>query len=142
MGGGGDHVFGGDRAVLLEMGGKVLVQVHRNEGGELHEAGIDAPAGAAVAPGDDADHFLLEPGDGLGFGEDVDAGGVAARVDGAGHQGHGAGGGGVALVGHDGDGGEHGDGGLADADDVAARAQNFEEVDDVLDIFVEAEGAG
>ena len=48
----------------------------------------------------------------------------------------------MAAVSHDGDGGEHGDAGLAHRDDVRFGAHRLEEADDVGDVVVEAEGPG
>ena len=66
----------------------MAVEVHRHEGGELDEAGIDPPLRALEAQGHAADQVLLEPGDRLFLGEIVDLGRGDARVDRPGHQGN------------------------------------------------------
>ena len=119
----------------------MAIGVHRHEGRELDEARIDAPARPGVARRNGRDEVALEPVDRAFEGKLVHLGRIDARVDGAGHQRHAARLRRVSRLRHDGDGGEDLHARLADGDDVRARPDRLEEADDVLDIFVEAEGA-
>ena len=64
----------------------VALEVHAHEGGELHEARIDAAEGAVVAEGDRRDQVLLEPRSACCW-QARSPGRVDAGVDRAGHQG-------------------------------------------------------
>ena len=72
----------GEIDVLLD----VAFEIHRDESGELHEAGIDLPERALALKRHVVDQVLLEPFDRLALGEFVDLGRLDAGVDRAGHQ--------------------------------------------------------
>jgi hypothetical protein len=110
--------------------------------GELQEAGIDAPHGAAIAERHGGDQVALEPLDRVARRELVHLGRIDPGVDGPGHQRHAARLGPMTPLSHDGDGGEHGDAGLAHRDDVGLGSHRLEESDDVGDVVVEAERPG
>ena len=120
----------------------VAVEVHGHEGGELQEAGIDAPHGTAIAEGHGGDQVALEPRDRVARRELVHFCRIDPRVDGPGHQRHAARLGPMTPLSHDGDGGEHGDAGLAHRDDVGLGSHRLEEPDDVGDVVVEPEPPG
>ena len=132
---------------LRQMAGKIDVlldmalKVHRHEGGELHEAGIDLPERALALNGHVIDQIVLEPFERLALGEFVDLGRLDAGVDRAGHQGQRRRPRGVIVLRHDRGGGERRHRRLADRHHMRARAQLIEEGDQVLGIFVEAEFA-
>ena len=130
--------------VLVELLMRVVVpiDVHRHEGGELHEAGIDHAARAWVLPRDARDEIALEPAHGLAGGELVDLGRVDARIDGSRHQRHAARLRSVAVGRHHGDGGQRLHARLANSHEVRARTQLLQEFDEVVDIVVKAEGTG
>ena len=71
----------------IDMRLDVALQIHRDEGGELHEAGIDLPERALALDRHEVDQVLLEPCDRLALGEFVDLGRLDAGIDRAGHQG-------------------------------------------------------
>ena len=119
----------------------MAIGVHRHEGCELDESGINAPARPGVARRNARDEAALEPVDRTFEGKRVHLGRIHTRVDGAGHQRHAARLRRVFRLRHDGNGGKDLHARLADGDDVRARPHRLEEADDVLDIFVEAEGA-
>ena len=77
----------GEIDVLLD----VALEIHRDKGGELHEAGIDLAERALALHRHVVDQVLLEPFDRLALGEFVDLGRLDAGVDRAGHQGQGRG---------------------------------------------------
>ena len=109
--------------------------------GELHEARIDRAHEAGMREGHRADDVVLEPLDRFAFGELVDAGRIAARVDRAAHQRHRCGLARVVDRGHVRHGGEHRHGRLTDADDVHVGAEHANELDDVIDEVVEIEAS-
>ncbi len=119
----------------------VALHVHRHEGGQLHEAGIDLPASPRMAIGHGGDQLLLEPRHGLGQRQLVDLGRRRPGVHRPAHQGHGARLGGVLVLGHQGDGGQGVDARLAHRHHMRPRAHRLQELHDVVDIVVKAEGA-
>src|SRR6185437_8322728 len=68
--------------VLLD----VALEIHRDEGGELHEARIDFPERALALQRYVVDQVTFEPFERLALGELVDLGRLDARVDRARHQ--------------------------------------------------------
>ena len=125
--------------VQVEVRPDVPVDVHGQEGGELQEAGIDAPHGAAVAKGHGDDQVALEPSDRVAHRQLVDLGWIDPDVDGPAMSVMLRGCAGSSPFGHHGDGGQHGDAGLTHGDDVGLGAHRLEEPDDVGDVVVEAE---
>jgi hypothetical protein len=117
----------------------VSLDVHGHEGGELDEAGIDPPERPGIAHRHAGDQVLLEPFHRLRIGEFVDVGGIDPGVDWPGHQGHAARLRRIVVLRHHRGGDEDGDAGLAHRDHMGARPDGLEKVDDVLDVFVEAE---
>ena len=103
--------------------------------------GVDAAPRTRVAPGHGVDQVLLEPADVLAGGQLVDLGRADAAVDRAGHQGEAGRGGRVLVLGHHGHRCKRRHAGLANRHQVRARAHHREEIDDVVGVLVEAEGA-
>ena len=103
---------------------------------------IDPPSRALEPPGHHADHLVFEPGNILGLRQPIDLGGVPAGIDRASHQRHAARCRRMIILRHHGDRGQHRHRRLADAHDMAARPEEVEELDHMLDILVEAEAAG
>ena len=132
----------GEILVKLAVRFDVALDVHAHEGGELHEARIDAAERAGIAQRHRGGQRALEPFDGMLLGEFVDGGRIDAHVDGPRHQRHAARLRLVAGLRHHGGGGEHGDAGLAHRQHVGARPHHFQKLDQMIDIFVEAEAAG
>ena len=96
---------------------------------------------AGVAPGHAADQVVLEPFDRLAGGQLVDLGRVDAAVDRPGHQRHAARLRRVVVLRHQRHRGQRRHAGLAHRHQVRAWAEPFDEGDDVLDVFVQAEAA-
>ena len=130
-----------DMPEQVEMGAHVTRQVHRHEGGELDEAGIDMPPGAGIAGRHGSDQVGLEPVQRLGIGQLVDLGGIDTGVHRARHQGHGSGNGLVLVHRHGRHRHQQRGTGLANRDGVGTGADLFQEADQVIDILVGAEAA-
>src|SRR3984957_12547916 len=129
----------GDVLVELAVRFDVALDVHAHECRELHEARIDAAERARIAQRHRSGERTLEPLDGMLLGEFVHGGRVDAHVDRPRHQRHAARLRLVAGLRHHGCGGAHRHTGLAHCDHVSARPHHFEELDQMIDIFVEAE---
>ena len=140
LGGGGLGLLAA-RQVLVQflMRLQMTLDIHAHEGGELHEAGIDAPSAAGIAVGHGCDQVLLEPLHRLAFGEIVDLGRVDAGVDRAGHQRHRARLRRIVGLRHHRRRHQRGDARLAHRHQMRARPHRLEKAHDVADIFVEAE---
>jgi hypothetical protein len=126
----------------LPMRRHVAVEVHGHEAGELQEAGINVPPEAGIARRHLDDAVALEPLDAALLGELVDRGRRASGVDGAAHQGDGAGREGIALRLHAGDGRNHRNRGLADRENVQVRPKRAGHRHHVVDVVVEVEQPG
>ena len=119
----------------------VAVGVHRHEGEELHEARIDAPAGAAIAQRHGGDEVALEPGHRRPVASSLTLVGLTRVSTGPAIRVMLHGCAGLLVLGHQRDGRQHLHAGLAHAEHVRAGPDLFEEADDVVDVVVEAEGA-
>ena len=128
----------GEVDVLLDM----ALQVHRHEGGELHEAGIDFSERALALHRHVIDQVFFEPVDRLALGELVDLGRLDPRVDRSGHQGQRGRAGRVVVLRHDGGCGQRRDRRLADRHHVCARTDLVEEGDQMVGVVLEPEAAG
>ena len=125
----------------IDEGFRVALGVHAHEGAELQESRIDPPSAALEFIRHDSDQIIAEPFDRLLVGEIVDLGGRDARVDRARHQGE-AGGNQVRTFGrHDGRGAERRHRRLTNRHDVATLADEADEIDQMLSVVGEAEGA-
>ena len=119
----------------------VAVRVHRDEAGVLHEARVDAPAGAGEVLRHAVDHVVLEPLDVAVHRQVVDRGRALSGVDRAAHHRHRARGG-LAARGHQRDRRQHRHGGLADRDHVDLGAEQADEVLHIGDVVGQVEAAG
>lgn len=120
----------------------VAVGVHGHEARVLQKARIDLAARARIARRHRMDDLVLEPGIGLGRGQAVHLRGRLSRVDGAAHHHHAARLAGIVGGGHQGNGGQHRDRGLADGHDVHVGAQVADEVLHVAHVVVQMERPG
>ncbi len=117
-------------------------QVHRQKGGQLQEARIDAPSSAGIAQRHRGDEVAFEPLDRALVRQFVDHCRRSARIDRAAHQCHGSRGRCVTILRHQRDSGEGRYAGLADGQHMRAGAKFLHEGDDIIDIIVEAELSG
>ena len=127
----------GEIHVLLD----VPLQVHRDERGELHEAGIDLTERALALDRHVVDQVVLEPFDRLALGEFVDLGRQDSRVDRSRHQGQRRRPRRMIVLRHDRRGRQRRDRGLADRDHVRARPELVQEGDEVVGVVLQPEPA-
>ena len=120
----------------------VALRVHAHEGGDLQEARVDAPAGAGKRFRHDSNQVLPKPLDRFGCRQFVDLRRRNPRVDRSRHQRQACGLVRVVVFRHQSHGRKRGDGGLANRHDMRLRPHELDEVDEVLDEFVDAENAG
>ena len=120
----------------------VALDIHGHEGHELHEAGIDAAAAPGIARRHAADEVFLEPLDRLARRQLVHLRGVDARIDRPGHERHALRLCRVLRLRHDSDGGENLHARLAYGQQMGARPEHAQPLNDVVDIILEAEDAG
>ena len=104
--------------VLLD----VALEIHRHEGSELHEAGIDFPERALALKRHVVDQIVLEPFQRFAFGEFVHLGRLDPRVDRPRHQGQRRRARGMIVLAHDRGSRERRHRGLADRHHMRARA--------------------
>ena len=121
--------------------GDVALEIHVQERGELQESRIHLAHRADVAHRNGRDELLLEPFDRLVGRQLVDHRRRDAAIDRARHQDHARRRRGMFVFRHDRHRRERRDARLADRHDVGTRPHDAEEVDDVLDVFVESEAA-
>ncbi len=119
----------------------VAVEIHAHEGGELHEAGIDAPERTVIAEWHARDQVLLEPGHRLALGQFIDLGQVDAGVDRLCHQRHRSRLRRMIILRHDRRGHKRGNAGLTHRNDMGARPHRFQKLDQMGDVIVETEAA-
>ncbi|MNX34476.1 hypothetical protein D3C86_647210 [compost metagenome] len=120
----------------------VAVRVHRHEPRMLQEPRVDLAARARIARRNGVDDLILEPRVGLGRGQAVHLRGRLARIDGPAHHDHAARLAGIVGRSHQGHGGQHRHGRLADGNDVHVRAQMANEVLHIADVVVQMERTG
>ena len=117
--------------VVVALG--MAVRVHGHKARILQEAGVHTAACAGVVVRNFVDHVVLEPLKTAGLSQIVHRGGRAARINGAAHHGHGQRRF-LAAAGHQRYGRQHGNGGLADADDVALAIAALQVANELLHI--------
>ncbi len=129
----------------LVMADHVIAEVHAHEPGQLHEAGIDPPARAAILHRHGGDDIVAEPLDRAVHRQIVDAGRRTARVDRPAHHGQRARRARMAIAVHDRSGGKDGHRRLAHRHHMRTAAlcigaDVFEIADHVIDVIIEIEG--
>jgi hypothetical protein len=128
-------------AEVLPVRFAVTLAVHAHEAEQLDEAGVHAPARAPVGRRHGVDHVALEPAERTRLGQLIGDGRGEPGVDGRAHEGHGGGARLLAVLGHQGGGGQHRRARLADGDHVGAGTDFSQHVADVVDVVVEVEAA-
>ena len=131
----------GEVMIELAVCGRVARHVHGHEGDELDEARVDAPPAACIATRDGVNDRVLEPRKRFGDGELIDLGRAFARIDRSCHQRHRDRCRGMVRLRHDGDGSQCLHARLADGEDVAARTDHVEELDEIVEVVIDAERA-
>ena len=128
---------------VVVMAAGVPVRVHGHKACVLQKAGVNAAAGAREVARHAKNDVVFKPAVALVHGQVVDRRRGLACVDGSAHHGH-AQGRCFAPAGHQGNSGQHGHRGLADADDVAVAVSALQVTDELLhvvDIVVQVEFA-
>jgi hypothetical protein len=125
----------------LPMGREMPVPIHGQEAAQLQESRIDPAPTTRMAWGDGMNAMAPEPRDVVFLGEGVDGRRGTAGVDRPTQEGCRPGHQGMILGFHQGDGGEHRHGRLADRHYVQIRSERLEYRDAVIDIIGEIECA-
>ncbi|EWS64123.1 hypothetical protein Y695_02639 [Hydrogenophaga sp. T4] len=118
---------------IVVVAGGMAVGVHGHETGVLQEAGVDTAASARKAARHAVDHVVFEPAVAALGRQIVDGRGRLAGVDGAAHHGHGQRRH-FAAAGHQRNSGQHRNGGLAHAHDVAVAVTLLQVLDELLNV--------
>ena len=126
----------------LEMAHHMIAQIHAHETGQLEEPGINFSARARILHWDSGDNGVAEPFDRALHGQIIDAGRGFARVDRAAHHCQRDRAAGVLFPAHERGCGQRRDRGLTHCHHMRAGADEFEIVDQMVDIIIQVERSG
>ena len=123
----------------VEMSVDVAIEIHRHEAGKLQETRIDLAPETRIGQRHGVQAVLAEPVDAARLGELVDLGRAPPRVDRAAHERHAGGRIRIRVRFHHGGGDDQRHRGLTDPERMHARTEVVQNLDQVVDVVVQAE---